>query len=107
MWFRLGGTNVARGGARVFICVRRSIDERYGPHRRTTDMAEFPAHDRTLGSGPARNLANTTKTPPQWRGTTPRWLVSLLPWTPVADGGCSVDRVKHETEEEGPSTRSH
>ena len=40
-----------------------------------------PAH-RTLGASAARNLANTTKTPPQWVGVTPRWLVSLLPWIP-------------------------
>ena len=63
-------------------------------------MAEFPAHDRTLGSGPARNLANTTKTPPQWRGTTPRWLVSLLPWTPVEAGTYRINRVKQEKEAE-------
>ena len=63
-------------------------------------MAEFPAHDRTLGSGPARNLANTTKTPPQWRGVTPRWLVSLLPWTPVEAGTYRVNRVKEAGESE-------
>ncbi len=61
-------------------------------------MAEFPAHDRTLGAGPARNLANTTKTPPQWRGTTPRWLVSLLPWTPVEAGTYRINQVKQDKE---------
>ena len=35
----------------------------------------------------ARQLANTTKTPPQWIGTTPRWLTLLLPWTPVEEIG--------------------
>lgn len=34
----------------------------------------------------ARQLANTTKTPPQWRGATPRWLTQMLPWTPVEAG---------------------
>ncbi|HXJ23892.1 MAG TPA: family 2A encapsulin nanocompartment shell protein [Polyangia bacterium] len=63
-------------------------------------MAEFPAHDRTLGAGPARNLANTTKTPPQWRGVTPRWLVSLLPWAPVEAGTYRVNRVKEGGEAE-------
>lgn len=63
-------------------------------------MAEFPAHDRTLGAGPARNLANTTKTPPQWRGTTPRWLVSLLPWAPVEAGTYRINRVKEGGEAE-------
>lgn len=54
-------------------------------------MAE--AH-HTLGAEAARQLANTTKTPPQWIGVTPRWLVSLLPWTPVEAGTYRVNRVK-------------
>ena len=37
--------------------------------------------DHTLSAQGARQLANTTKTPPQWIGVTPRWLVSMLPWT--------------------------
>src|SRR5215467_14269447 len=48
----------------------------------------------TLGAEAARQLANTTKTPPQWAGVTPRWLVSLLPWTPVEAGTYRVNRVK-------------
>ena len=48
----------------------------------------------TLGAEAARQLANTTKTPPQWVGTTPRWLVSLLPWTPVEAGTYRVNKVK-------------
>ena len=48
----------------------------------------------TLGAGAARQLANTTKTPPQWVGTTPRWLVSLLPWVPVEAGTYRVNKVK-------------
>ena len=48
----------------------------------------------TLGAGAARQLANTTKTPPQWLGTTPRWLVSLLPWVPVEAGTYRVNKVK-------------
>jgi len=48
---------------------------------------------RTLGESAARNLANTTKTPPQWLGSTPRWLVQLLPWTPVEAGVYRVNRV--------------
>jgi hypothetical protein len=46
----------------------------------------------------ARQLANTTKTAPQWGGTTPRWLVSLMPWTPVEAGTYRVNKVK-----EGPA----
>jgi hypothetical protein len=48
----------------------------------------------TLGAQAARQLANTTKTPPQWQGTTPRWLVSLLPWTPTEAGTYRVNKVR-------------
>lgn len=49
-----------------------------------------------LGADAARQLANTTKTPPLWGGVTPRWLVSLLPWTPVEAGTYRVNKVKSE-----------
>src|SRR4051812_14741166 len=48
---------------------------------------------RTLGEAAARQLSNTTKTPPQWRGVTPRWLVQLLPWTPVEAGVYRLHRA--------------
>ena len=48
---------------------------------------------RTLGERAARQLSNTTKTPPQWVGITPRWLVQLLPWTPVEAGVYRLNRV--------------
>jgi hypothetical protein len=41
---------------------------------------------RAVGEKAARQLANTTKTPPQWRGATPRWLTQMIPWTPVEAG---------------------
>jgi len=47
----------------------------------------------TLGESAARQLSNTTKTPPQWVGTTPRWIVQLLPWTPVEAGVYRLNRV--------------
>jgi hypothetical protein len=47
-----------------------------------------------LGPQGARQLANTTKTPPQWKGVTPRWLVNLLPWTPLEAGTYRVNKVK-------------
>jgi hypothetical protein len=53
---------------------------------------------QSLSAQAARQLANTTKTPPQWIGTTPRWLVSLLPWTPVEDGTYRVNKVKDASE---------
>ncbi len=52
-----------------------------------------PDDSRTLGERAARQLANTTKTPPQWVGSTPRWLVQLLPWTPVEAGVYRINRV--------------
>jgi hypothetical protein len=57
-------------------------------------MTESSEARHTLGEKAARQLANTTKTPPQWVGITPRWLVSLLPWTPVEAGTYRVNRVK-------------
>src|ERR1700685_1232604 len=59
-------------------------------------MTETAHH--TLGAQAARQLANTTKTPPQWVGITPRWLVSLLPWTPVEAGTYRVNKVKEAEE---------
>jgi hypothetical protein len=52
------------------------------------------ANRTTLGAQSARQLANTTKTAPQWGGVTPRWLVSLLPWTPVEAGTYRVNKVR-------------
>jgi hypothetical protein len=52
------------------------------------------ANSTTLGAQSARQLANTTKTAPQWGGVTPRWLVSLLPWTPVEAGTYRVNKVR-------------
>lgn len=57
-------------------------------------MAESSGSPPTLSAEAARQLANTTKTPPQWVGVTPRWLVSLLPWTPVEAGTYRVNKVK-------------
>jgi hypothetical protein len=57
------------------------------------------ATHETLGAQAARQLANTTKTPPQWIGVTPRWLVGLLPWTPVEAGTYRVNKVKEAGED--------
>src|SRR4051794_21185901 len=55
---------------------------------------EMSGPNSTLSAEAARQLANTTKTPPQWIGVTPRWLVALLPWTPVEAGTYRVNKVK-------------
>lgn len=47
----------------------------------------------SIGEKAARQLANTTKTPPQWRGASPRWLTQLLPWTPVEAGVYRVNQA--------------
>jgi hypothetical protein len=51
-----------------------------------------------LGDGAARQLANTTKTPPQLTAITPRWLVQLLNWVPVESGTYRVTKVKNDVE---------
>ena len=48
---------------------------------------------RFIGERSARQLSNTTKTPPIWRGTTPRWLVQMLPWAPVEAGVYRVNQA--------------
>ena len=49
--------------------------------------------ETALGERAARQLSNTTKTPPQWVGTTPRWLTQMLPWTPTEAGVYRVNQV--------------
>jgi hypothetical protein len=46
-----------------------------------------------LTEAAARQLATTTKSVPQWDGITPRYLVNVLPWTPVEAGVYRVNRV--------------
>jgi hypothetical protein len=41
---------------------------------------------RSIGEKAARQLSNTTKTPPQWRGASPRWLAQMIPWAPTEAG---------------------
>jgi hypothetical protein len=58
-------------------------------------MAETTHH--TLGERAAFQLANVTKTPPQYGAITPRWLVRLLDWKPVEAGTLRVNRVVDES----------
>ncbi|MGW1290313.1 family 2B encapsulin nanocompartment shell protein [Streptomyces sp. NPDC002586] len=46
----------------------------------------------SLGPDAARQLANTTKTTPQMRGITPRYLLRALPWVDVESGVYRVNR---------------
>ncbi|GAA2371189.1 MULTISPECIES: family 2B encapsulin nanocompartment shell protein [Streptomyces] len=52
-----------------------------------------PPHSQlSLATAAARNLATTTKTPPQMQGITSRWLLKVLPWTQVSGGTFRVNR---------------
>lgn len=53
-------------------------------------MADQP---QFIGERSARQLSNTTKTPPQWRGASPRWLTQMLPWVPVEAGVYRVNQA--------------
>ncbi|MFE1772333.1 family 2B encapsulin nanocompartment shell protein [Streptomyces sp. NPDC059008] len=50
------------------------------------------APNSSLSTTAARNLATTTKTPPQMQGITSRWLLRLLPWVQVSGGTYRVNR---------------
>lgn len=57
-------------------------------------MAENEAQ-QALGDNAARQLANATKTVPQFPIITPRWLTHLLQWVPVEAGIYRLNRVKN------------
>lgn len=59
-------------------------------------MAESSTQ-HTLGEKAAFQLANVTKTPPQYKAITPRWLVRLLDWKPLEAGTLRVNRVVNES----------
>src|SRR5215468_8956215 len=46
----------------------------------------------SLTTEAARNLATTTKSPPQMQGITSRWLLKLLQWVQVSGGVFRVNR---------------
>src|SRR6204780_1843140 len=63
-------------------------------------MAEGGSTHHTLGERAASQLANKTKTPPQYGAITPRWLIRLLDWKPLEAGRLRVNRgVDEETVE--------
>ena len=55
-------------------------------------MPENTPH-HALGDRAAFQLANVTKTSPQYGAITPRWLVRLLDWKPLEAGTLRVNRV--------------
>ena len=68
----------------------------------------------SLGEQAAFQLANVTKTPPQFGAITPRWLVRFLDWKPLEAGTLRVNKVNeskvieslcsHEDESPLPAT---
>jgi hypothetical protein len=49
---------------------------------------------QSVSTEAARLLANTTKSAPQYIGSSPRWLVRLLPWLPLEAGTFRINRLK-------------
>jgi CRP-like cAMP-binding protein len=62
----------------------------------TEPAVAVPEHDGhgqlSLGTAAARNLATTTKTPPQMQSISPRWLLRMLPWVQTSGGVYRVNR---------------
>ncbi|MGD0619508.1 MAG: hypothetical protein ABSB67_17815, partial [Bryobacteraceae bacterium] len=56
-------------------------------------MAEENVAHQALGEQAAFQLANVTKTAPQYGAITPRWLVRLLDWKPLEAGTFRRNRV--------------
>lgn len=64
-----------------------------GPHSPSPASATSPPAPRqSLDTAAARNLATTTKTPPQMQGISSRWLLRVLPWVHVSGGVYRVNR---------------
>lgn len=58
----------------------------------TTHPEALPSSASSLATAAARNLATTTKTPPQMQGISPRWLLRILPWVETTGGTYRVNR---------------
>ncbi|MFE2867818.1 family 2B encapsulin nanocompartment shell protein [Embleya sp. NPDC059259] len=58
----------------------------------TSPQSEPSGQPGSLGTAAARNLATTTKSVPQMREITSRWLLRVLPWVEVAGGTYRVNR---------------
>jgi CRP-like cAMP-binding protein len=57
-----------------------------------TDVRIEATVRRSLSTTAARNLTTTTKSVPQMRGITPRWLLRMLPWVEARGGSYRVNR---------------
>ncbi|MFD7664950.1 family 2B encapsulin nanocompartment shell protein [Streptomyces sp. NPDC059788] len=61
-------------------------------HTGSEGTSEQVTAQTALSTAAARNLATTTKTPPQMQGITSRWLLRVLPWAQVSGGTYRVNR---------------
>jgi hypothetical protein len=59
-------------------------------------MSETQNLHHSIGEQAAFQLANVTKTAPQYSLITPRWLIRLLDWKPLEAGTFRVNRVAEE-----------
>src|ERR1019366_3515505 len=73
------------------------LDISTGSRNQEKEMANEPERHTALSDVAARQLANATKTPPQMKRITPRWLTHLLQWVPVQAGIYRLNRVKDES----------
>src|SRR5208283_2910668 len=91
--------SLSKRRAASWLARPRALKPRRGRFQclRGKSMTAEPEIRRTLSESGARQLANATKTRPQWSGITPRWLVSFLPWVPVEAGIYRLNRVKEDS----------
>jgi len=61
-------------------------------NRLAPDGQRLPDGGLSLATAAARQLATTTKSVPQTKGTTPRWLLRMLPWVEAPGGSYRVNR---------------
>ncbi len=57
-----------------------------------TEQPQLP--QQSLSTEAARLLANTTKSAPQYIGSSPRWLVQFLPWRALEAGTFRINRLR-------------
>ncbi len=60
--------------------------------QRPPESEQDEAGQLSLSTAAARNLASTTKTPPQMQAISPRWLLRTLPWVQTSAGSYRVNR---------------
>jgi CRP-like cAMP-binding protein len=68
------------------------MTETMQPSAASTNGSDGHDEQRSLSTAAARNLATTTKTPPQMQGITSRWLLKMLSWVEVKGGCYRVNR---------------